>query len=295
MIEHATNQTLTLRDGRNLGFADYGDPTSQKTIMYFHGSGGSRREHPTDPRVLAALGLRFIATDRPGHGRSTLQPNRTFRDWASDISQLADHLRVAQFYVMGWSAGGPHALACAYMLPERVIAGAIISGLAPSDRPHPYQGLPHGMKLLNFLGRNTPSLVYLFRRLMYHMITGSPEDVAQKLAASLPPSDQALVAHPEHRHMLISSIQEGYIQGWHGPAQDDLLVNAPWGFRLEDIAVRIDFWQGELDANVPLNQGKYQHEKTPKSTLTIMPGQAHMYVLENWYMILEKLIATSPK
>lgn len=291
MPENRTNQTISLQDGRSLGFAEYGDSNSPKTVIYFNGSGGSRLEYPTDTLVLSELGLRFIATDRPGHGLSSPQPERKLLDWATDINQLADRLGVKHFYVMGWSAGGPHALACAYELSERVIAGAIISGLAPFDRPNPYAGLPLPLKILNFLGRRAPSLVYLLRQLMYKMIMGEPDEVAKKLASSFPPADRQLVEKPENRKMLIRSIQEGYKQGWQGPAQDDLVINSSWGFRLEDIKVRIDIWQGEIDKNVPLNQGKYQHEKIRNSTLTVVPGQAHMYLLANWRNVLEKLTA----
>ena len=262
MSEEKINQTITLRDGRTLGFAEYGDDGSDKTIIYFNGSGGSRLEYPTDKLILSELGLRFVATDRPGHGLSSPQPERKLLDWPADISELANHLRVERFYVMGWSAGGPHALACAYKLPERVIAGAIISGLAPVDRPNPYKGFPLPLKILNFLGRKSPVSVYLFRRLLYPMIMGEPEEAGKKMAASFPPVDRQLAEKPENQKMLVTSIQEGYKQGW----------------------------QGEVDKNVPLNQGMYQHEKIPNSTLTVMPGQAHLYVLTNWRNVLGKLV-----
>jgi len=285
------NQTITLRDKRTLGFAEYGEDNCQKTVIYFNGSGGSRLEHPIELSILSELGLRFIATDRPGHGLSSPHPERKLLDWPDDISQLANHLKADKFYVMGWSAGGPHALACAYKLPERVIAGAIISGLAPADRPNPYAGLPLLLKAFNFLGRKAPSLVYLFRRATYPMIMGEPEEAGKKLAASFPPVDRQLAEQPQNQDMLVQSIQEGYKQGWEGPAQDDIIINSDWGFRLEDVKVRIDIWQGEVDKNVPLPQGEYQHEKLPISTFTVMPKQAHLYLLANWPNVLEKLVA----
>jgi pimeloyl-ACP methyl ester carboxylesterase len=290
MPEEKIRQTMPLPDGRILGFAEYGDFKSSKSVIYFNGSGGSRLDHPPDESILVELGLRLITTDRPGHGLSSPHPNRKLLDWPADISQLAGHLDVERFYVMGWSAGGPHALACAYKLPGRVIAGAIVSGLAPTDRPKPYAGLPLPLILLNYLGRKTPGLVYLFRRLMYPMIMGDPEQAGKKLASSFPAVDRKLAEVPENQKMLVASIQEGYRQGWQGPAQDDIVINSPWGFRLEDIEVRIDIWQGEIDKNVPLNQGQYQHEKIPNSTLTVLPGQAHLYLLANWCNVLEKLI-----
>jgi len=77
--------------------------------------------------------VRLISTDRLGQGISDLQPDRQLLDWPNDISQLADHLGIDTFYIEGWSGGGSHVLAYAYHLPERVLAGARISDLAPLD------------------------------------------------------------------------------------------------------------------------------------------------------------------
>jgi len=147
MTTDRANQSIVLRDKRRLGFAEYGD-ASGKAVMHFNGSGGSRLEHPQDHSILSDLDVRLISTDRPGHGISDPQPGRKLLDWPDDIGQLADHLGVDKFHVMGWSAGGPHALACAYKMPDRILAGALISGLAPPDRPNPYEGLPFAMKTL---------------------------------------------------------------------------------------------------------------------------------------------------
>ena len=124
-----------------MGFAVYGD-ASGRAVFHFNGSGGSRLEHPADLSILTGLGIRYISTDRPGHGISDPQPDRRLLDWPDDVEQLADHLGISTFHVIGWSAGGPHALACAYKLPNRISAGALISGLAPPNRPNPYEGLP---------------------------------------------------------------------------------------------------------------------------------------------------------
>jgi pimeloyl-ACP methyl ester carboxylesterase len=283
------DQTITLKDGRKLGFFEYGDPEG-KPIFHFNGSGGSRLEYPADQSILTDLGIRFIATDRPGHGLSDPQPDRKLLDWAEDISQLADHLNINQFYVEGWSAGGPHALACAYKLPNRVHAGTLISGIAPPDRPQPYEGLPLPNRMLMAAGRNVPSLVYLIRRVMRGTIMGDPETAAQKLAATFPTVDRQIIQDYGYQEHLVADIQEGYRQGWRGPAQDDIIINTPWGFKIEDIRVRIDIWQGGLDKNVPVNQGRYLHELIPNSRLTVLPNQAHVYLLSHWREILGALV-----
>lgn len=290
MAADRTNQTLLLKDGRELGFAEYGNPTG-KAVFHFNGSGSSRLERPSDESILLDLGIRFISTDRPGHGISDAQPNRRLVDWPDDILQLADHLGIGEFYVEGYSAGGPHALACAHQLPERVLAGAIISGVAPPERPHPYQGLPIPNRLLLFCERRVPGLVPLIRRSMYSMLSGDTEKAGQTLLASFPPVDRRIAEKPGNLENMVASIREGYRQGWQGPAQDDIVTISPWGFRVQDINVRIDIWQGELDKNVPVNQGYYQHEKIPNSRLTILSGQAHVYLLERWGEILAQLVA----
>jgi pimeloyl-ACP methyl ester carboxylesterase len=150
------NQTITLKDGRKLGFAEYGDPAG-KIVFHFHGRAGSRLERPADEAILTNLGLKLVSTDRPGHGLSDPHPNHELLDWPDDISWLADHLGLDKFYVRGWSAGGPHALACAYKLADQVLAGAIVSGLAPPDRPHPYEGLPFTNRILMFVFGGCPS------------------------------------------------------------------------------------------------------------------------------------------
>ena len=289
MTRDHMNRTIVLRDGRTLGYAEYGDLTG-KVVFHFNGSGGSRLERPANESILTDLEIRLISTDRPGHGLSDLQPDRKLLDWADDISQLADHLGIDRFYVMGWSAGGPHALACAYKMPDRVLAGAIVSGLAPPDRPNPYKGLPFPNRILMFVVRRIPKLVYLARRMMSSMLKGDPEDIGKKLASSFPPEDRKLVEVPENQKMLLADIQEGYRQGWKGPAQDDIIINNPWGFRLDDIAVRIDIWQGEVDKNVPLNQGQYQQEMIPNSRYTALPGRAHLYLLAQWREVLAALV-----
>lgn len=289
MSDKNTNQSLNLPDGRTLGFAEYGDPAG-KIVFHFNGSGGSRLEHPADLSILTDLGIRLISTDRPGHGLSDPQSDRQLLDWPDDIIQLADHLNAKNFYVMGMSAGGPHALACAYKLPNRVQAGAIISGLAPPDRHHPYQGLPLPNRLLMFSARRIPRMVYLIRRVMYSMVMSDPDEASEKMASFFPPEDRKVIIETESQKLFFACVQEGFRQGWHGPAQDDILINSPWGFKLQDIKVRIDIWQGKLDKNVPFNQAIYQDSLIPNSRLTVLPDHAHLYLLSYWRNVLEMLV-----
>ena len=125
------NQTITLRDRRTLGFAEYGHRKGH-AVFYFHGIQGSRLEAFVFDGPAKALGLRVIAVDRPGIGLSSYQRNRRILDWPGDILQLAHQLDLEAFSVLGYSAGCPYALACAKELPRHGLRKAgIWQGMAP--------------------------------------------------------------------------------------------------------------------------------------------------------------------
>jgi pimeloyl-ACP methyl ester carboxylesterase len=126
---------------------------------------------------------------------------------------------------------------------------------------------------------------------MRKTLQGDPEKAGPRLMSSFPPPDQKAIEESGSGDMLIESIQEGYRQGGDGPAQDDILINTSWGFKLQEIQARFDVWQGEVDKNVPLNQGEYQNELLPNSRLTVLPGQAHLYLLTHWREVLGALVS----
>ena len=110
------------------------------------------------------------------------------------------------------------------------------------------------------------------------------------LAAGNAEDDRAVAARPDLQILMGTNIKEGYRQGPEGPAQDDVVINSPWGFRLEEIAAPIDVWQGEIDRNVPLTQGETQHRRLPNSTLRVLPNTAHLFPLVRWREILLTLL-----
>ena len=283
------NQWIVLDDGRHLGFAEYGLSTG-RPVFHFHGSGGSRLEHPLPESILSRLSIRFISVDRPGNGLSDFQPRRRIVGWARDIAQLADHLAIQRFYVEGHSAGGPHALACAHQLPERVIAGAVISSVAPTGRPNPYQGMPVLNQILARSARQFPWITEIIRRLMRGMVLGDAEKASRQLMSSIPAADRAVLYDPRNVEIFVNSVREGFRTGSRGVAQDDILVNQEWGFDLACVSPRIDIWHGEADVNVPVQAAKYLHDKLPHTRATYLPGEGHFFILKRWEEILSALV-----
>jgi pimeloyl-ACP methyl ester carboxylesterase len=175
-------------------------------------------------------------------------------------------------------------------MPERVISGAIVSGLGPADRPNPYEGYKGFLKLLMILGRKLPKLVYVFRRMAAKQINKSSEKMGEKFVKSLPEVDQKPFENSATKEMLIADIKEGYKQGGDGPARDDIIINSPWMFNIKEIQTRFDIWQGDSDVNVPVNQGKYQASLLPKNNFHLLKNRGHMLLLDEWNNVLSELV-----
>jgi pimeloyl-ACP methyl ester carboxylesterase len=123
---------IRLDDGRRLGFVEYGEP-SGPALLYFHGHPGSRLEARFLADAAGRAGLRLISLDRPGLGLSDYQPRRRLRDWSDDVAQIIDRLGLQRVAIIGYSAGAPYALDCAYRLTGRVTACAVVSGAGEVD------------------------------------------------------------------------------------------------------------------------------------------------------------------
>ena len=289
-MTNSTGQILQLQDGRRLGYAEYGQQESTP-VFHFHGASSSRLERPLDESVLQEAGCRLIVPDRPGHGLSDPKPGRRLLDWPDDVAQLADHLGLRTFYVMGYSAGGAHALACAYKLPGRVTAGAAVSSGAPMGRPGAFKGLPLPNRLLLGSARWAPWLAKPIRRMMSSMLLADPERAIRRLLTSLPEADQKILYAPEQMGLAAEGLCEALRPGWRGIAQDDIITNQDWGFDPALISVPIDIWHGMADVTVPCHAGHYLHDTIPDSRATFLPGEGHFLLMARWGEILAALVS----
>ena len=284
------NQQIVLKDGRQLGYAEYGEAAGQP-VFFFHGSASSRLDRPASEEILIERNIRFIAVDRPGHGLSDYQPHRRLLDWPDDVVQLADHLNIDKFYLVGHSAGGPHAMACAYQHLERVRAGAAVSSVAPMSRPGAYTGMPILNQVLARSARQAPWVTLFIRWLLRRMIMGDVETTTRQMMASIPDSDKEVLYDPKNVEIMAASVREGFRPGQQGVALDDVLVNGEWGFELGEVKPRIDVWHGEADVNVPVQAGYYLADHLPNSRRFILAGKGHFFLLSYWGEVLSTLVA----
>ena len=126
---------VALSDGRTVRAYDTGagDP-GELAVVWHHGSPHTGALLPPLLSAASELGIRLVSYARPSYGGSTPRPGRDVASAADDVTQVAEALGVGRFAVMGASGGGPHALACAALLADRVTAVVCLAGLAPFNQ-----------------------------------------------------------------------------------------------------------------------------------------------------------------
>lgn len=279
--------TITLSDNRILAYAEYGNPDG-KPVFFFHGTPGSRLFHPPD-EITKKIGVRFICTDRPGYGGSTFQPGRKLLDWPDDITRLADALGIDEFCVIGHSGGGPHSLACAHGLPDRVNAAATLSGAGPVDAPGATDDMIPLNKFGFTFGQYIPwPVARAITGIVFHERCTDPAKAFDN-DKTRPPADQTIMDRPEIRELCITTEVEAFKPGMKGMAWDVRLITRPWGFKLEDIIVPVHIWHGTVDNVTSVRMAQYMASKIPNSKLTVCPGEGHMLLIPRWEDILTAL------
>lgn len=272
-----TGARLRLHDGRCLGYAEYGD-LAGRPVLHCHGTPSSRFDvdRPDLIAVAQAKGVRIIAPDRPGIGLSTYQPRRTLLDWPSDVVELADALGLERFAVLGLSGGAPYAAACAYRLPRRITAAALVSGVAPLDARPVYDP-----------GSRWPRLLYLIAHYMPLLISivgagaGSPAGrrarrSLARLGPGVPPSDWAAVSRRDELAAMRRMQRAAWARGPRGLWQDYRILTGAWGFDPAAITTPVHLWHGAADSVCPPGMAFYLHDTIPHSQAHVLPREGHV-------------------
>jgi pimeloyl-ACP methyl ester carboxylesterase len=283
-------QHIQLRDGRQLAYAEYGDPAG-RPVFFFQGTPSSRLMHP-DEDITCAAGARLIVADRPGFGQSDFQAGRTLLDWPDDVTELARALGLDRFAVVGISGGGPYVSAVAYKIPQRLTTVAIVSGGGPSNAPHALGGLSRERQAAYQLFRRVPWLMRPLFWLSYNP-RRDPEGFFKKYTANARGADRRIIQRPAMRTMLIASYAEAARQGVRGFVWELHLVTRPWGFSLRDITVPVLLWHGDQDASTPLAMAQYVAQTIPQCRASFLTGEGHFLLFEHWAEILQALLSSS--
>lgn len=285
-VKAGADQTIRLRNGRQLGYAEWGEPGGAP-LFFFHGWPGSRIEGRLGHEAAKERGVRLIAIDRPGMGLSHFQQRRTLVDWPDDVVQVAAALDVDRFAVLGISGGGPYAAVCAWKLSNRLTGAGIVSSLAPLGVPGAVAGMSRRNRLVFQL---VGHLTVLGRGLMAAMrvsVDRRPDRILERgVAAAV---DKELLHRPGVRTILAESLSEAFRSGSRGPAWEMGLYARPWGFPLGDIRTPVHLSHGEQDANAPVIMGRYLATSIPECRASFYAGEGHLHFLNRLPEILEAL------
>jgi pimeloyl-ACP methyl ester carboxylesterase len=260
--------------------------TKGPAVFAFHGTPGSRLQVAFMEKSIAASGVRLIAPDRPGYGHSTYHRGRSLADWAPDVANLADHLGIDRFSVIGISGGGPHATACAHFLSGRVAAAGIVSGVGPLADPGAEEGMMAANVALTRLARRSLYLVYPVFGLETFVTRRWPEAALRGAARQFPAADAAVMQRPEVRAAFIDDARLASATTALAAAQDFALFARDWGFALEEVTVPVHVWHGDADRNVPFGHGRIQAGRIPGARFHECPGEGHLLVVDHMEEIL---------
>lgn len=268
-------------DGRTLTVREGGDPAGFP-VLTIAGTPASSTIYPPHARDAEKRGIRLFSYDRPGYGGSTRLKNRTVADCAADIATVCDALDVERFCVWGISGGGPHALAAAALLPDRVIAAAALASLAPYDA--------EGLDYLDGMGEeNVDEYARMFEgedaqrasteKQRSELLASTPEQLAEVWQTLLTPSDRA-VATGELAAFLLDHMRAGIGPSVDGWIDDDRAFVAPWGFDLGSIRVPVRLWHGEQDKFVPYDHSVWLAGHIPGVEAHLTPDDGHLTLFE---------------
>ncbi len=266
-------ETMTLADGRTLAYDRYGDPDGTP-VVFCHGFSDSRLIRNPDESLTASLGVHMIAADQPGVGGSSPQKGRTMADWGPDMEALADHLGLERFTIAGHSGGGPHALAVANHLPERVTHGVLASPVGPLDEDG----------FAKMLVMRDLRLVVKLRHL-HHVIRWAYRSDVKKarkdigsfveaMAEEDPSDADTFLADPAQTEMFEANFDEGMVQDEEGLYEMTMAL-WNWGFELEDVPQHFEVFYGDADDIISPEMPLHVAERLPDSTTRVWPGAGH--------------------
>ncbi|WP_128981807.1 alpha/beta fold hydrolase [Streptomyces roseicoloratus] len=268
-------------DGRLLVAEEWGNP-SGTPVLLFHGTPGSRLATALPGLAGRHPGVRFLSYDRPGYGDSVRSPGRRVADAARDAAAVADAFGVDRFAVVGRSGGGPHALACAALLPHRVRAAAVLVGLAPPDADGldwhadmtPFNVREYGLAR-DCLDGTDPAGLDRELAARAAAVRRDPERLVDDLRADLSPYDRPVIEDPRVRTVLLRGYREALRVSHHGWLDDCLAFVGPWGFDVSSVAVPVLLWHGLDDGFSPVGHTRWLAGRIPGARPVLVPGAGH--------------------
>jgi pimeloyl-ACP methyl ester carboxylesterase len=276
-----TETDLDLGGGRVLHVYDTGALGAGELVVFWH-HGTPNIGSPPEPLFPSSerLGIRWVGYDRPGYGGSTPEPGRDIASAARYAAAVADTLGIDRFAAFGHSGGGPHALACGALLPDRVLTVASGAGLAPLA-PFTADGLDW------YAGMAASGEASLRAAARGRAAKEEYEASAGDADMGFTQADLAALSGPWG--WFGSVVGPALAAGPGGLIDDDLAYVAPWGFDPASITAPLLLVHGGQDAIVPASHSQWLLGRCPTAELRLFPQDGHISVLNHAAEALEWL------
>ncbi len=290
-VSDAETAVLTVA-GRRVALVEHGDPTGAPVFL-FHGVPASRLGHGFADRPARERGARVIVPDRAAIGASDPLPGRTIAGYAGEVTALADALGIDRFAVVGYSGGGPYAIAVAAGAGARVRGVGLMAGAGPiDDREGARAGMAKSdLQLMDLSVQNPRRAARLLR--MQGLVTRIAPGVAlRSVAGEVSETDRAALGDGTGRAMM-RSFAEATRHGGEGVAADYRLYASPWEVAWSDVVLPVEIFQGDADRFVPMHHAEDFVARLPEGLgrLHRLAGVGHISITARFGEILDAVLA----
>ncbi len=274
--------------GRAVSVYEYGDPAGEPVIA-LHGTPACGAGFTWADTAARERGLRIIAPDRPGVGRSDPIPMRAVADYPTELVAVADVLGIDRFSVLGYSGGGPYAVAAAHALPDRILSVQLAAPAGQIGVWATLADLDRTDRQLTWLSLHAKWLARAEMRAALAIAVAAPRFSAWWLATGLPAADKQAMRAIGPPRAAQAMFTEALTQGAGGVVDDYALLSKPWGFRVEEVGLPIDCWHGTADTLVPLDHTHALISRLPDARLTTWPDEGHFAVITHISELLDRI------
>jgi pimeloyl-ACP methyl ester carboxylesterase len=275
-------QMVTTPDGRQLEVATLGDP-SGLTVVFHHGTPGSVKLVNYFAKIADQSSLYFVTFSRAGYGLSSRLDARSVSSVVADVTTVLDALGRDDYMSLGWSGGGPHALACAALDAPRCVAAWSLAGVVPIDADIDWtEGMgPENLEEFSLALEGGSEYEAHIMRDGERFAGSTPENIVELFGGLLSEVDKVALVEHEARVVLASSSAHAFAQGYFGFYDDDRAFFRPWGFDPTKIEVPVFVWFGDHDLMVPSSHGQWLVEHVPTAIKVHKPNEGHVSLLTN--------------
>ena len=275
------NEGFFLRaTGERIDFFDSG--TGSDLIIYHHGTPGAGPMHSDLLNPARENDLRIVELVRPGYGNSSRMSGRSVADVVELADELADHLGFDRYVTMGWSGGGPHALANVALSPNRCVAAMSLAGVGMFGQDDldflDGMGQDNHDEFGAALNGESHIRAYL-EPIAEELATITGPQIVDVMGSLLPEEDRAALTgeYGENTAEIFRWAVHTGVDGW---LDDDVAFTQPWGFQLEDISNPVTVWQGATDLMVPFAHGQWLVSKIANVEANLLEGHGHLSIGE---------------